>query len=280
MSVRSDCPDHGLFYRVTIFVLLTCLYATLVHLVIQRWPWMAITVDSRFETVAGAVLSVLIVFRMNSAYDRWWEGRKLWGQLVNDSRNLAIKSREFLGHTGVGSDRIGELIVAFPYVLKEHLREGVDVASLPVEVPHDGSVTHVPAYLAGEIQHELRRWKREGHIDGTDSFILDVHGRAYMDICGACERIKSTPISTGYLSVIRQCVIFYLVWIPWGLTEELGAWCIPATAFIAYFMVGMELLAESLEEPFGRDSNDLRLDTICQGIEKSVGEILNVDHPR
>jgi putative membrane protein len=95
-----------------------------------------------------------------------------------------------------------------------------------------------------------------------------------MDICGACERIRRTPLPRSYLLFIRTCIALYLLTLPWGLIHDFGYWTIPEVMIVGYFMVGIELTAEEVEEPFGRAADDLLLDDICQGIEATVTEIL------
>jgi len=235
-----------------------------------------IRIQPNLHALLGTVLGVLLVFRTNTAYDRWWEGRKLWGQLVNDSRNLAIKVRALPKVDRTEKYRMARLLVNFARALKEHLREGIRPANLSIYRGMASNPTHVPAHVAGMIRETFTGWKAEGRIEGFDDLLLDPHARALLDICGACERIRKTPIARSYLLFIRQSIALYLLTLPWGLVDDWGYWCIPVSAIITYFLLGMELLAEEVEEPFGHGEDDLVLDEICQGIEATVMEILTL----
>lgn len=260
--------------RLRLFVIGATLYATAVAASELLGRGETPNIRSDFHALLGTVLGLFLVFRTNTAYDRWWEGRKLWGQLVNDSRNLAIKVRAFMQLEPQEMRRFGRLIVNFALALKEHLREGVNRKQLSVFRSMEFEARHIPAQGACFIKEKIRDWKQRGLIDGFDAIQFDVHTRAFMDICGACERIRRTPLPRSYRLFIRQCIALYLVSLPWGLVHDFRWWTIAGTAIVTYFMVGIELIAEEVEEPFGRNADDLLLDDICKTIEASVTEIL------
>lgn len=260
--------------RLWLFVALMALYSGAVWFVEVHYLGKYLDIHPQLHALLGAVLGMLLVFRTNTAYDRWWEGRKLWGQLVNDSRNLAIKVRAVSTIADADAKHLGRLLVNFARALKEHLREGVRAKQLSLYGNIPLEPRHIPAHVAGMIRDRIRLWKTESKIDGADDMILDVHARALMDICGACERIRRTPIAKSYLGFIRQSIVVYLLTLPWGLVHDFKFWMVPAAVIIAYFMIGIELIAEEVEEPFGRGEDDLVLDDICQTIEASVLEIL------
>lgn len=232
---------------------------------------------SRFHALIGTLLGFLLVFRTNTAYDRWWEGRKLWGQLVNDSRNLAIKVASLPEVSAQDARQVGRLLVNFARALKEHLREGIRPRQLSlyqsVHTPEEPK--HVPANIALLVRRQIAQWRQDGTIDGYGELLLDPHSRALMDICGACERIRRTPLSPSYQVFVRRIILLFLLTAPWALADDLGYWVAPAVAILGYFMLGLETIAEDVAEPFGRGADDLLLDEICRGIEASVGEIVN-----
>ncbi|MCA9014930.1 MAG: hypothetical protein KDA77_06310 [Planctomycetaceae bacterium] len=232
-------------------------------------------VSSDLHTTLGLVLGLLLVFRTNSSYARWWEARKLWGKLVNISRNMAIKFREF---TNFGPDEVRELsdlIVAFPEALRDHLRENDDFDMFPELEQIDPPPRHIPAYIADLIYRRVIGWKRSGIIDGDELRILDSETRELMEICGACERIRRTRLSPSYRIFVRHCIGLYLCTLPWGLVEDFDFWTVPLTIILAYFMIGIEVIAHSVEEPFGLDEDDLDLDGLCITIRSTVNEILD-----
>lgn len=262
------------FKQVTIVLIPYALYATLVYLLdlfaVGEW----LSIRSNFHALLGTVLGLLLVFRTNTAYDRWWEGRKLWGQLVNDSRNLAIKIQSCVRASEVERQLLGVKLISFSYALKGHLREGIRLNELPGFTSETDEPLHVPAFVSRSLYEQFERWRRQDQLDGFEMLFLDRHAAALMDICGACERIKKTPIAVSYRWFLRQSVAIYLLTLPWGLVEEFQVWVIPAVALIGYFMIGIELIAEDIEEPFGTGADDLKLDDLCLGIEESVSDIL------
>ncbi|WP_291170824.1 bestrophin family ion channel [Gimesia sp.] len=231
--------------------------------------------SSNLHGIIGLVLGLLLVFRTNSSYSRWWEARKLWGRLVNVTRNMAIKFREF---TNFNRDELRELagiIVAFPEALRDHLREDDDFEMFPELEQIDPPPRHIPAYIADLIYRRVIGWKRSGLIDGDELRIIDTEVRELMEICGGCERIRRTRLSPSYRLFVRHCITLYLCTLPWGLVEEFNFWTVPMTVIMAYFMIGIEVIAHSVEEPFGLDEDDLDLDGLCITIRSTVNEILD-----
>jgi putative membrane protein len=227
------------------------------------------------HAVLGLFLAMLLSFRNNTAYDRWWEGRKLWGQLVNDSRNLIIKVRclQKLEHSEI--QQLGRMLVNFARALQEHLREGIRANQLTLYRGAPVQPTHVPLHIAWMVRERIVQWRANNKIDGFEELQLDQHARALMDICGACERIRKTGMSHSYLAYTRQIIALYMYSLPWGLVESFDWLTVPAVMIAGYFMIGLELIAEEVGEPFGRGMDDLRLEDICRTIEDSVKEVVS-----
>jgi putative membrane protein len=214
-------------------------------------------------------LGILLVFRTNTAYDRWWEARKQWGQLVNDVRNLALKTRAYAAVTADEIQRLDDLLIAFPHSLKLHLR-GVDVlASVPGFADDCSTFPHPPGYIAGAIHQTLGKWNRDGRLADT-VWLLDIHARSLLDICGACERIRNTPLASSYRSLVRWGILLYALLAPWSVSLDTGWTVFPVLMLTLAFLFGMELTAEVIEEPFGTQGDDLPLDDLCATMERFV----------
>lgn len=256
--------NHTVFKRLCVAVFLLAMYSAL-DVFVETSLDDDIHFPDGVQAVLGGVLSLLLVFRTNSAYDRWWEARKQWGQLVNDSRNLALKVRTLVHIPLAERRRTGELIMAFPQALREHLRGR--------RSPHapDG-INHVPLYLARQMLEKVNHWREAGAIDGFTQTVLDRHVAAWMDIAGACERIRNTPLPLSHRALIPQILLCYMLVLPISLPDNL--WTILVTCTVGYFMLGLEFIAEELEEPFGHDSDDLPLEQFCATIERSVQETM------
>ena len=275
VSVLTSFHNTPIFGRIWLIVASLGVYSGLVVLVDSYFLHIK-ELSSQPHTVLGLLLSMLLIFRTNTSYDRWWEGRKLWGQLVNDSRNLAIKVQTCVRAAAVEKHQLGRWLIDFAYALKGHLHGGIKLSSLPgfEEVTHQPQ--HVPAYVAGRIYDQLERWRQANQLGGFELWFLDQHAGSLMNVCGACERIQKTPISLSYRWFIRQSIAIYLVTLPWGLLGNFHVWTIPAMVLLSYFMIGVELIAEEIEDPFGHGEDDLMLDDICQTIDSSVNEIMQI----
>lgn len=225
----------------------------------------------------AVLLSVLLAFRNNQAYDRWWEGRKMWGQLINDSRNVCLKAVTLANPDPAERLALGRLVVGFAVALKNHLRGVKQLSAVPGFEADPAAPAHVPAHLAGRQMRLFAGWRRAGRITDIEYLTLDPHAKALMDIAGVCERIQSTPVPLSYRALLRHGTILYLLSAPWFLIGEYGYWEVAVVGLVAYFLLGTELTAEDVEEPFGRDGDDLQLAKYCETVRRSAEEILGVE---
>jgi len=277
VAALTSFHNTPIFGRIWVTVAGLASYAALVVLVDQYVGIRVTPAGVQFDAFLGLVLGTLLVFRTNTSYDRWWEGRKLWGELINDTRNLAIKVETCVDAAAVDKQRLGRWLVSFAFALKGHLRGGARLADLP-GVPADATQrqsAHVPAYISARIYEQFEHWRQSDQLGGFELLFLDQHAAQLMNICGACERIQKSPIAISYRWFIRQSIAIYLIALPWGLMDSFGWWTIPAVAMLGYFMVGVEMIAEQIEDPFGVDEDDIMLDDLCQTIERSVSGILS-----
>ena len=133
---------------------------------------------------------------------------------------------------------------------------------------------HVPAHIAGKVIATVAGWRAAGRIDGYTHLMFDAHTAALMDVCGACERVRNTPLPLSYLSLMRHAILLGFAFTPWALVQTLDALIIPVQAAAVYFLFGIELTAEAVEQPFGTDGDDLPLETFCATIRASAADIL------
>ncbi|RIW16202.1 hypothetical protein D0X99_07475 [Algoriphagus lacus] len=229
------------------------------------------------------VISMLLVFRTNTAYDRWWEGRKLWGQLVNNSRNLAIKMAGILDPTDEENRRFfRRSIPIYAFSLKDHLQSKkteyslqddhlIEENYLAASVVSD---KHVPNQIAKLLFGKINALYKTGQITGDQLIVLNGEITALTDICGGCERIKNTPIPYSYSSFIKKFIMLYTLSLPIGYAYMLGYFAAPIVAFVFYVLASLELIAEEIEEPFGMDENDLPMEKMSENIQRQVEEIL------
>ena len=232
------------------------------------------------HSLIGFVLSMLLIFRTNTAYDRWWEGRKLWGSFVNNSRNLALKLHAFLGPAAVADRALFRtLIVNFIQASKEHLRQGAVAANLaavgPYDAAHWGQGGHLPNRVLQALFTEINRLYTGGTITGDQLIVLNAELQSFADNLGGCERIRKTPIPYAYSLFLKKIIFIYVFTMPIGFVLDYGYWAVPVVTFVFYAFASIEVIAEEIEDPFGSDANDLPTDAITETIRANVAEILD-----
>ncbi len=229
----------------------------------------------------GFAISMLLVFRTNTAYDRWWEGRKLWGSLVNNSRNLAMKLSVILpAEDKAQRSFFRKIIPAFAYTLHDHLRKEETRTALFEDKEHShlfasfDKEKHLPNQVALLMYKHIQQLHLEQKISGEQLLYLNQEMQSFTDICGACERIKNTPIPYSYSVFIKKFIFIYIMTLPFGYVFSLGYYVIPVVAFIFYVLASLEIIAEEIEDPFGNDENDVPTDLLAKNIQRHVGEII------
>jgi putative membrane protein len=257
--------------RLGLLLVVVAGYCLLAGLAVRRWDIHLPDWGTSASVINTVVLSLLMSFRNRVAYDRWWEARGHWGQLTNDSRNFAAKLAAFLPTDALERSRAGELLAGFAEALKRHLRDGnLHLRELPGFEKEEADPAHVPLYLSGRLYAAVSDWKRAGLVDEGVLWILDPHLRGLMDVCGACEKIRNTPLSPSYKSLLRAGLILNVLAAPWLTMTEIGFWGVPIFELVCFFLLGVELIDSVVEEPFGRERDDLDLDSYCRTIREGV----------
>lgn len=273
------------FRKLLPIILLICVYTGIIVFIERDWLQLPETSPLKqfttFHTLLGFVISMLLVFRTNTAYDRWWEGRRQWGSLVNVSRNLAIKLNAMLPENDVRTrDLFKKLIPMFATALQKHLqaettRLALDTDEHP-EIPNFDHTRHLPAQVAAFMIGKLNTLYKQGVITGDQFIALNSEMPLFMDVCGACERIKNTPIPYSYRSFIKKFIFLYVITLPLGLSFILHYILIPVVGLVFYVLASLELIAEEIEDPFGTDDNDLPMQKMAANIRKNVDDIIHL----
>lgn len=243
------------------------------------------SLHSGMFSLLGIVLSILLVFRTNTAYDRWWEGRKLWGALVNNTRTLASLLQASLPKEDQESRfYFAKHIANFGIALKDHLRGEVKLEELlhmtQDELEEIKNKQHKVNHLGQAIYNRIHTIYKAGAFTDADLINLKPQYFALIDVLGACERIKKTPVPFSYSVYIKIFISLYGLLLPFGLYADFGFYAIPLTMFIFFAMLGLELMAQEIEDPFGLDCNDLPTGDIAVTIKKNVFEILEQEQAR
>ena len=232
-----------------------------------------------FHQITGFIISLVLVFRINTAYDRWWEGRKQWGALVNHARSLALKVHAMIPNSDKElRQQVAWQISNYPFALKEHLRSNVILAEIKFGklMNEQDYVKHVhkPNFIAKSLTDALLDASKKYPHSQNDYLLLSDHLTAFTDICGACERIRTTPIPYSYSIFIKKIIFLYVITMPLAFGLTIGYWAVPIVMIIFYAFASLELISEEIEDPFGTDSNDLPTDDIAARIKLNVEEIL------
>lgn len=226
-------------------------------------------------SLVGFVISLLLIFRTNTAYDRWWEGRKKWGEMVNDTRNLSVKLASIIQEKE-DRDFFMRMIPNFVFSAKEHLRKGVKINELELldnELQSIKEKVHQPLAISQLIYQRLINLKKNGKISEEEFIILDKNCNKFMDSLGACERIRNTPIPFSYSLFIKKFIFIYVTTLPLAFVTIFGYFSAFIATFMFYVLVSIEVLAEEIEDPFGKDDNDLPTDLLCDRIRSTTKEV-------
>ncbi len=230
------------------------------------------------HSILGFVLSMLLVFRTNTAYDRWWEGSRIWGAIVNNSRNLAMKLSVLIKDPKDRED-IKHLISNYVFSTKNHLRDVYNqeefTATESISLATFAEASHRPNIIAKNLYAKIYALHDQKHLSGDHLIILNEEIRSFTDNCGACERIKNTPIPYSYNIFLKKMIFLYIITLPLFFGAEFKYTTVPITMIVLYVFASIELIAEEIEDPFGFDDNDLPLDDICKRIKTNLTEILN-----
>jgi putative membrane protein len=255
---------------------LTVLSGTLCYMHLEQYITLRNTMV--MHSLLGFVISLLLVFRTNTAYDRWWEGRRLWGDLVNNSRNLMLKITAFLPEEQVQTKQLFRILITnYAFALKEHLRGGYkegelqDHHNLPLNELR--TAQHIPNKISLQLYKEANLLVKKGIISEERLLSISDELRSFTNIAGACERIKKTPIPYSYSSFIKRVIFLYVITLPLGLIADLRWASIPIVLFVFYAFAGLELIAEEIEDPFGLERNDLPTDELAATIKRNLMDI-------
>jgi putative membrane protein len=248
-------------------------------LTVAVWAWNVygmrlLVIDPLGHSLLGVALGLLIVFRTNTSYDRYWEGRKLWGQMVTAARNLVRGAAS----AGVDVTELVRLAAAYTYTLKQHLRGSRDYSEIRSLIS-ESTYAHVTVgsnppsvmafYLSAWIQERLTRKEIDTSLSrGLESCVCTM-----VENEGGCERIGKTPIPFAYAAHLKQMLTVYLLTLPFVLVPKMDAIAILLMAGITFGLVGIEEAGVEIENPFGTSPNDLPLEEFCDTIARDTGEL-------
>jgi putative membrane protein len=255
----------------TAFCLVLCL---LNDFLVRENGTTLVKLDQLGHSVLGMALSLLIVFRTQSSYTRFWEARTLWGSLTNSSRSVVRLGSVYASP----ADDLARLVAAYVLAIKQNLRDDNDLSSLRPflsgwQFDQLKAVRNPPTALARAMSEWVRLRLKEGKIDTIAAMEMDRVISEMVTAQGGCERIHLTPLPFVYAGLIKQLLLVYLATLPFVLIGTLHFAAPVAIAVVSFAMLGIEDAGVEIEDPFGRGPNHLPLDQICENIAKDTAQL-------
>jgi putative membrane protein len=237
-------------------------------------------------SLIGIALAVFLGFRNNASYDRWWEARKLWGHLLNESRSLARQALTLPSQTTSPAEAKAFITAlgALPHALRHQLRKTDPTDDLAARLPAPLlerviASRYKPATLLLWLGEWVQRQAKAGAIDPMAVLAFDRNLNGLSEVIGGCERIVSTPLPFAYSVMIHRTVYFFCATLPFGLVDSIGIFTPLFSVFVAYAFMAHEAIASQIEEPFGTEDNDLAITMLSFGIEDALRDLLGEPAP-
>lgn len=237
------------------------------------------------SVIPSIVLGLLLVFRTNTAYERFWEGRKIWGSIVNNVRNLArqiwVSIEEKSPEDKKSKIAALKLLVAFAVATKLHLRgepvnSELEELMLPSRYSKLKVMNNPPLEVAFWIGDYLQHQYHHNCLNTYQLTSIQELVNSLVDNLGACERILKTPMPLAYAIHLKQLLLIYCYLLPFQVVQSLGWWTALIVALISFTLFGIEAIGLEIENPFGYDPNDLPLDAICNTMKRNIEDLISL----
>jgi putative membrane protein len=262
-------------------------YATLVFYLFSYQNWHFLSFPISITTILGTALSLLLGFRTNSAYDRWWEARKCWGEIVNDSRTLVRQAAAFIVDVDQKEkdavvSNIAHLQIAWCYALANSLRKTqvlvyADLHLNAQEHEYVSAQDNIPNAILNLIQFKLADLHDAGKIQTLLYQNMDNTLQRLCDAMGKCERIKNTIFPTQYSFFVHLVIVIFTLVLPMGLVESIGRIAIPITFTISFLFFYVEWISYVMQSPFEDGPNDIPMTSLSRNIEINLLQLTGAD---
>ncbi|WP_425615606.1 bestrophin family protein [Anatilimnocola sp. NA78] len=263
--------------QIAVRVFIFCVIGMAVHTFVE-WTKIETGLAVAPYEIVGVVLALILVTRTNAGYDRWYEARKLWGGIVNQTRNLATIGAVYGPQDRHWQEEFSRWTAAFAHACRHSLRGETDYQDLERLLGKQqtallAAAPHAPMYVAGRLAQLLGSAVRDGHLDRF-AFMQAEHERATLiDHIGACERILKTPLAKVFSIKIRRFLFVYLVALPIAIVDKTGIMTPIIVLIVAYPLLSLDQIGIELQNPFALDRlSHLPLDEISANIERNVFE--------
>lgn len=281
-ALRGSVTPKVMFSVIVFGLIATCIYGG--AWIVERKFRQQLGLEVTPYEYAGVGLGLLLVLRTNAGYERWWEARKLWGGIVNQSRNLAISALSYGPSNADWANKVVRWAAAFPHVARLSLRgerASSEVANVigPQDFDQLARADHMPSFVAMRIGALLREGCEREQMDRFSFLQIDRERATLIDHIGGCERILKTPLPRVYSIKIRRFIFLFLLTLPFALLHRLNRdWLVPIlTMLVAYPLLSLDQIGIELENPFSAQSlSHLPLDDISATIERNLLAVLKL----
>ncbi|WP_159469893.1 bestrophin family protein [Dyadobacter sp. 3J3] len=286
MYVKEVFSIWRLLKGIWVGVLAVTSYAAFVFYLYQYENWHFLVFPISIISIVGTALSLLLGFRTNSAYDRWWEARRLWGAIVNDSRSLVRQSIAFIKTDPVEKkkiiDNIAHLQIAWCYALCNTLRQETVLidANLhlePEELEFVSKHQNIPNAIILLLERRITSAYDKGYITPILFQSLDTTLARLTDSMGGCERIKNTIFPTQYSFYVHLTIFIFTLILPMGLIDSIGRIAIPITFVISFLFFYVEGISYIMQSPFEGNHNDIPMRSLSRTIEINLLQTIEAD---
>jgi putative membrane protein len=291
MLLKENIPATYVFGKIKKELIMVAIYSSVIYFIHQYYNLKEISIPLAVPTILGTIISLLLAFRSNQAYDRWWEARQLWGAIVNDCRTFTRQVLTFVDSSYDGEEkwalkeRIVKRQIAWCYSLSHHLRKQNSKQNLEAYLTEDDlnnikDMDHVPLAL-NELQgHDLRTLYKLGWINEFQQINMDNTLTGFVNSMGGCERIKNTVFPATYSVYIHWLVLFFVLLLPFSLIEFFGILQVPLVIAISSAFFLIEKMAIHLQDPFENMPTDTPTTTISRKIEHDLKQMLKYELPK
>jgi len=289
MLLKENIPVRYIFGKIKKEVIMVTVYAVLIAIMYNSFHFTRISIPIAVPTILGTVISLLLAFKSNQAYDRWWEARTLWGAIVNDTRSLTRQLLTFVD-TPYAEDeqkafceRVAKRQIAWCYSLSHHLRrenpmQGLERLLCAEDIEHVKRYDNIPLGLLELQGADLRAAFKLGWITEYQQVAMDETLTRFSNEMGGCERIKNTVFPATYSVYIHLSVLLFVLLLPFGLIEFFGVVEVPLVIAIASSFFLIENMAIHLQDPFENKPTDTPTTTISRNIERDIKQMLKENY--
>lgn len=290
MLLKNNIPFKYVFGKIKVELFFIALYAILISTLYNQFHFTHMAIPISIPALLGTVISLLLGFRSNQAYDRWWEARHIWGAIVNDSRSLARQvtsftpSDDMTGQVNAFIKRVIKRQIAWTFSLSRHLRgqnafHGLENYLDKKELEYLKQMDNVPAALCDMMGRDLQLALEEGWINRFQQVEIDRTLSRLCDAMGKCERIKNTVFPSTYSLYIHISMLVFILLLPFGVIEYFGEFEAPLVIVISACFLLIEKMAIHLQDPFENKPTDTPMTTISKNIEKNLLQMYDLNSP-